>query len=179
MSGPEQEKRSQQKQHGSLRTEVSVYEQLGGRVGFHSQERKPEWRNNILPLWCFLSLQAGVAYETGILLFRLLWIISNPSTGLLAHICLQHGLIPTQRLETNSHMVSGRAMKKILHAVRVYLCSSKPGHSSFPGGWDGKVSARNVGDLGSIPGLGRSPGEGNSNPLAYSCLEKPMDRGAW
>ena len=37
----------------------------------------------------------------------------------------------------------------------------------------------NVGDLGSIPGLGRSPGEGNGNPLQYSCLGSPMDRGAW
>ena len=37
----------------------------------------------------------------------------------------------------------------------------------------------NAGDTGSIPGMGRSPGEGNSNPLQYSCLENPMDRGAW
>ena len=42
-----------------------------------------------------------------------------------------------------------------------------------------KASACNVGDLASIPGSGRSPGEGNGNPLQYSCLEKPMDRGAW
>ena len=49
----------------------------------------------------------------------------------------------------------------------------------FPGGSDGKVSAYNAGDLGSIPGLGRSPGEGNGNPLQYSCLENPMDRRAW
>ena len=42
-----------------------------------------------------------------------------------------------------------------------------------------KVSAYNVGDLGSIPGSGRSSGEGNGNPLQYSCLENPMDRGAW
>ena len=49
----------------------------------------------------------------------------------------------------------------------------------FPGSLDGKASAYNVGDLGSIPGLGRSPGEGNSNPLQYSCLENPMDQGAW
>ena len=46
-------------------------------------------------------------------------------------------------------------------------------------GSDGKSSAYNVGDLGSIPGLGRSPGEGNGNPLQYSCLENPMDREAW
>ena len=49
----------------------------------------------------------------------------------------------------------------------------------FPGGSYGKESACSVGDYGSIPGLGRSPGEGNGNPLQYSCLENPMDRGTW
>ena len=49
----------------------------------------------------------------------------------------------------------------------------------FHGGLDSKESACNAGDLGSIPGLGRSPGEGNGNPLQYSCLENPMVRGAW
>ena len=48
----------------------------------------------------------------------------------------------------------------------------------FPGGSDGKASACNVGDLGSIPGSGISPGEGNGNPLQHSCLENPMDGGA-
>ena len=45
----------------------------------------------------------------------------------------------------------------------------------FPGGSDGKASAYNAGDPGSIPGSGRSPGEGNGNPLQYACLENPMD----
>ena len=49
----------------------------------------------------------------------------------------------------------------------------------FPGGSDGKESACNGGDPSSIPGLGRSPGGGHGNPLQYSCLENPMDRGAW
>ena len=49
----------------------------------------------------------------------------------------------------------------------------------FPGGSDGKASACNAGDLGSIPGSGRSPGERNGNPLQYSCLENPMDGGVW
>ena len=49
----------------------------------------------------------------------------------------------------------------------------------FPGGSEGKESACNVGDPGLIPGLGRSPGEGHGNPLQYSCLENPMDGGAW
>ena len=50
---------------------------------------------------------------------------------------------------------------------------------SFLGSSDGKEFAFNAGNLGSIPGLGRSPGEGNGNPLQYSCLENSMDRGAW
>ena len=49
----------------------------------------------------------------------------------------------------------------------------------FLGGSDGKAPVYNAGDLGSIPGLGRSLGEGNGNPLQYYCLENPMDRGAW
>ena len=49
----------------------------------------------------------------------------------------------------------------------------------FPGGLDGKESACNAGDPGSIPGLGRSPGEGNGYLLQYSCLEKSIDREVW
>ena len=51
--------------------------------------------------------------------------------------------------------------------------------SGFSGGSDGKESACNALDPGSITGLGRSPGEGNGNSLQYSCVENPMDRGAW
>ena len=51
-------------------------------------------------------------------------------------------------------------------------------HIDFPGGSEVKASGCNVGDLGSIPGSGRSPGEGNDNPLQCSCLENPMDGGA-
>ena len=63
----------------------------------------------------------------------------------------------------------------LLLAISIPACAS----SSFPGGSDGKASACNAGDPGSIPGLGRSPGEGNGNPLQHSCLENPMDGGAW
>ena len=51
--------------------------------------------------------------------------------------------------------------------------------NAFPGGSDGKESAENAGDPGSIPESGRSPGEGNGNPLQVSCLENPVDKGAW
>ena len=57
--------------------------------------------------------------------------------------------------------------------VHTYTCAGFPRSSVV------KESDCDVGDLGSTPGLGRSPGEGNSNPLQYSCLENPMDRGAW
>ena len=51
--------------------------------------------------------------------------------------------------------------------------------TGFPGSLDSEESACNARDPGSIPGLGRSPGEGNGNPLQYSCLENSMDRGPW
>ena len=58
----------------------------------------------------------------------------------------------------------------------ITLLSLFPG---FPGDSNGKESACNAGDLGLIPGLGRSPGEGNGNPLQYSCLENPIGGGAF
>ena len=62
-------------------------------------------------------------------------------------------------------------------AVRIKMCFGTP--QDFPGGSDSKASVYNAGDPGSSPGLGRSPREGNGNPLHYYCLENPMDRGAW
>ena len=62
--------------------------------------------------------------------------------------------------------------------IKIYLMDPKKDYG-FPGGSEVKASACNVGDLGSIPGSGRSPGEGNGNPLQYSCPENPMDGGAW
>ena len=52
-------------------------------------------------------------------------------------------------------------------------------YMGFPGGSDSKASACNEGDLGSIPGLGRPPGEGNGDPLQDSCLDNPMDGRSW
>ena len=60
----------------------------------------------------------------------------------------------------------------------IWLDFRLPHSQGFPGGSD-KASAWNAGDPGSIPGSGRSPGEGNGNPLQYSCLENPMEGGAW
>ena len=62
--------------------------------------------------------------------------------------------------------------------VCVCVCVCVYAYMGFPGGSHSKESAWDAGDLGSIPGLGRSPGKGIGNPLQYSCLENPMDRGA-
>ena len=77
-------------------------------------------------------------------------------------------------------LTSSMAIKRfkdllINHPENIYALFSW----GFPGGSEVKASACNAGDLGSIPGLGKSPGEGNGNPLQYSCLENPMDGGAW
>ena len=61
------------------------------------------------------------------------------------------------------------------HNIIKQLYSNK----GFPGGLEVKASAWNAGDTGSIPGLGKCPGEGNGNPVHNSCLENPMDRGTW
>ena len=61
-----------------------------------------------------------------------------------------------------------------LYILRVFIY-----HQGFLGGSEVKASASSEGDLSSIPGLGRSPIEGNGNPLQYSCLENPMDGGDW
>ena len=61
----------------------------------------------------------------------------------------------------------------------IYMLGQHSQVWGFPGGSEVKASACNAGDLGSIPGSGRSPGEGKGNPLQYSCLENPMDGGAW
>ena len=71
---------------------------------------------------------------------------------------------------------NGKESENNIYYICVYVYRT---YGNFPGGSDGKASTCNVGDLGSIPRSGRSPGEGNGNPLQYSCLGNPMDGGAW
>ena len=88
-----------------------------------------------------------------------------------------------------SHLIHSFTQQFLLHAscipniMAIVVALSTLGilqlSMGFPGGSEGKASACNAGDLGSIPGSGRSPGEGNGNTLQYSCLENPMDREAW
>ena len=84
-------------------------------------------------------------------------------------LCFCDGLISLR-------IMSSRFVR-VIACVRVsFLFKSALVLLDFPGGSDGKASVYNAGDLGSIPGSGRSAGEGNGNPLQYSCLENPMDR---
>ena len=80
--------------------------------------------------------------------------------------------------------MDGGAVDIFLGNLGSSLCIIQPGIShdvlwGFPGGSEVKASVCNAGHPGSIPGYGRSPGEGNGNPLQYSCLENPMDGEAW
>ena len=82
-----------------------------------------------------------------------------------------------------SYLSGERYIYIYTHYLYIYICVCVCVcvcvYMDFPGGSDGRVSVYNVRDLGSIPGFGRFPGEGNGNPLQYSCLENPMDKGAW
>ena len=84
--------------------------------------------------------------------------------------------IPTNSEQATSKRVFPYPSQHSL-SCRLFLLVAILG--DFPGGSDGRESACNAGDLGSIPGLGISPGEGKGYPLQYSCLENSMDRGAW
>ena len=103
-----------------------------------------------------------------------------------------HGVAKSRtRLSDFTHSLTHKYIKKeiyyeeLAHAI-VEKSPSLPRKvggiiqsEGFPGGSEAKASAWNAGDPGSIPGSGRSPGEGNGNPLQYSCLENPMEGGAW
>ena len=81
-------------------------------------------------------------------------------------------------MDTGRYDSLGGITNNLLH-LWIFYCLSQIITVVNPGGSDGKASAYNAGDPGSIPGLGRSSGEGNSNPLQYSFLENPMDGAVW
>ena len=91
------------------------------------------------------------------------------STSLLANIIIRFKLMVYLELHISPRNLS----------VYVYVCVCVCVWMGFPHGSDSKQSSCNAGDSGLIPGLGRSPGEGNGYPLQYSCLENSIDRGAW
>ena len=83
-----------------------------------------------------------------------------------------------QSLGWEDLLEKGMATDSSILALPAKKKGSKKYFGDFPGGSDGKASTCNAGDLGLIPGSGKSPGEGNGNPLQYSFLENSMDRGA-
>ena len=111
--------------------------------------------------WSFsFSISPSNEYS-GLISFRMDWLDLLAVQGTLKSLLQYHSS------KTSILQRSGFFMIQLSH------------HMDFPGASDGKVSVYNAGDLGSIPGSGRSAGEGNGNPLHYYCLENPMDRGAW
>ena len=100
--------------------------------------------------------------------------------GYLLSAAAPHGVIPCNLFKfslTNSYQLSTNTFTSSTICSIGNLSTKK--NMGFPGGSDGKESAYNAGDPGSISGLGRSPEEENGYPLQYSCLENSMDRGAW
>ena len=88
-----------------------------------------------------------------------------------------HGILQARILEWVAFLFSRGSSPP--RSPTLQVDSLPASHQGSPGGSDSKVSAYNAGDTDSVPGLGRSPGEGNGNPLQYSCLENPMNGGAW
>ena len=126
-----------------------------------------KWKMKVKSLSCVQLLATNGMQPTRLLCQ---WDFPGKSTGVGCHcflcgirgVVLQCGSSPTLTSPW-THATWGGNMTK----------------GKTPGSSDGKASAYNAGDLGSIPGSGRSPGEGNGNPLQYSCLENPIDWGAW
>ena len=123
-----------------------------------------------LPLWAAHSWLPTILHRTELMKyalhrFSLLFLLSEAFQEICFFIYL-------------TSLISRNHVTRFHGGKRTYLglVSVEEG---FPAGSDEKQSACNVGGLGSIPGSGRSPGGGCGNPLQYSCLENPMDRGAW
>ena len=108
--------------------------------------------------------------------FLCLWNSPGKNTGVNSHSLLL-GIFPTQGLNPGLlHCRQSTYHSHFIGFIQEFIFSLL---LCFPGASDHKESACSAGDPDFILGSGRSPGEGNGNPLQYSCLENPMDRGAW
>ena len=115
--------------------------------------------------------------------YRTIALISYSSKVTLKILQVRLQQVNCELLDVQAGFRKGRGTRDQIANIRWIMEKAKEFQKNiyfcFPGGSEVKASAWNVGDPGSIPGLGRSPGEGNGNPLQYSCLENPTDRGAW
>ena len=131
------------------------------RHGFNPWVRKIRWRRKWEPTPVFLTGESHKKSLAGTV-HRL----TKTWTWLSAHV----------HAHTDTHTHSWRlTLPTWAHYFKITLIFAM----DVPDGSAGKETACNAGDVGSIPGSGRSPGEGNGNPLQYCCLRNPMDRGAW
>ena len=124
----------------------------------------------------------GTTVASGVLGFLAAECLESRSEGpSKRNPCMYSCLLDKQEFSYLSigHMTSFRVLHSSSDDYLKKPNLSSTGERSFLCSSVGKASAHNVGDLGSIPGSGRSPGDGNSNPLQYSCLENPMDGGDW
>ena len=124
------------------------------------------WMNSIRSSWLMVLLSSAVVSLVFYLLDLFIssrWVLQSSSMTVDLPVS-----------PWSSVSLSLTYLKLCSYALHTHWCMR-----NFPGGSVGKASAYNVGDLGLIPGSGRSPGEGNGNPLRYSCLENPMDWEAW
>ena len=110
-------------------------------------------------------------------------ILSYAATQVNLEVILKHEINQSQKDEyciaSLIFLKQLDPQKQNIHVYSKKTKTKKKPTYNFPGGSEVKASASNAGDPGSIPGSGRSPGEGNGNPLQYSCLENPMDGEAW
>ena len=121
-------------------------------------------------------LEEGMLTHSSILAWRISW---TEEPGGLQPLGSQRVGHNWSDLACTHGIYKGEKKRKIIEEPWKCFYELNSFRLGFPGGSEVKASACNAGDLGSIPGLGRSPGERNGNPLQYSCLENPMDGGAW
>ena len=121
-------------------------------------------------------LPQGISY--------VLWILSCPLPSMS---CVAYGTLQFIQMQNWYRMITDTELIKTdtnqnwyrIITLRCTISVTLLSCVSFPNGSDGKESTCNTGELGSVPEQGTSPGGGHGNPLQYSCLENPMDRGAW
>ena len=130
----------------------------------HAQERLPE------KVWIFHNSESGSDTWSCHFLW-VTWFFHSENASMQGSSTTDFGVKDTFWFLSSWGLLSW--------AYSLYIWDLVISSMGFPGGSDGKESACSAGNLGSIPGLGRSPGEGSDYPLQYSCLENSMDKGAW
>ena len=120
------------------------------------------------------SLSFAISWS--LLKFMSIELVMLSNHPIICHPLLLSSVFPSIRVFSNELALLTRWSKYWSFSISPSNeCLGLLSFRDFPGGSDGKKSVYNEGDPGSVPGLGRSPGEGNGNPLQYSCLENPMD----